>query len=55
MRVQGMPGATAYFGLKYAAPFKKDDVVLVRIHGSAREATLIYSFSQSARDQQLLC
>lgn len=26
---QGMPGATAYFGLKEAAPFKKDDLVLV--------------------------
>jgi NADPH-dependent curcumin reductase CurA len=25
----GMPGATAYFGLKDAAPFKKDDLVLV--------------------------
>lgn len=25
-----MPGATAYFGLKYAAPFKKNDIVLVR-------------------------
>jgi NADPH-dependent curcumin reductase CurA len=25
----GMPGATAYFGLKEAAPFKKDDLVLV--------------------------
>jgi len=25
----GMPGATAYFGLKYAAPFKKGDICLV--------------------------
>ena len=45
LRVQGMPGATAYFGLKYAAPVKKDDVVLVRLSDSQRQRSSIPSVS----------
>ena len=36
VRVQGMPGATAYFGLKNVGPLKKDDLVLVRRNEARR-------------------